>query len=629
MNPGLSPPAEQRSALSNELLLAVELIEAGGATRNPRPAISTAAADRGASRRTDNTVRPGAQGGPVGIIQSGHDNDVATEPDAGGHTPEPEGQAAGAPTDYREDDPSSLDEARWQLLWVDPRELVIGTNTRSEAALDRAFVGSIKDRGVREPIVVRRDGDGLLVVRKGQRRTLGAVQAGLDRVPVVVEPDPRGDQTAQEIDRIIDQLGENQHRTGLPETDEVAAHQQLLDLGLTAGQIARRTRTGTKRVRTTLAVAGSEQAATAMARYHLTLDQAAVVAEFDEPDVADELVAAAAASPGTFEHVAQRARDARAEAQLRAELAAQLEQAGVRLIDRPGPASRATIRALDQLRPAADAVPGVSLEEAGHAACPGHVAWLEQSWHGDPPVAISYGCQDWVRHGHAERWAGAGQTTTTGHLGRAAGPMSEEQKAERREVITNNRAWLSATNVRLRWLRQFLSRRTAPKDAATWIAVTLADGSHHLRRAMEDQHSRARDLLGLGDTEGQRWYRGCGRAHPIAEAAGTATPARATMLALAVLLAAFEEGTSKDTWRRRDADAVAYLTTLRGWGYELSEVEELVLAGTDEFPGDEDDDAGSPEDQTGEELGQSGDDAFVPDDPEPAREDAATPVAHR
>jgi ParB family chromosome partitioning protein len=491
---------------------------------------------------------------------------------------EPHNAAASEPDEAIASTVEPADPA-WTLQWVDPRTLVIGVNTRTDAALDKAFVGSIKDRGVREPIIARRDSDGALVVRKGQRRTLAAVRAGVERVPVVVEPDGAGDEAARQVDRILDQLAENQHRAGLPETDEVAAHQQLLDLGLTAGQIARRTRTGTNRVRTTLAIAGNAQAAKAMTHYHLSLDQAAVIAEFDEPAVIDELIAAATVSPGQFEHVAQRARDAHAEAQLRADLTTQLEQIGVRLIDLPEHGSRASIRALDQLRSTVDTAPGTPLEDAYHAGCPGHVAWLEHSWHSDLPVVITYGCQDWVRHGHAERWAASDQTTTTPQRGTAGGAMSEEQKVERREVIANNKAWTSATAVRQQWLRQFLARRTAPKDAPAWIAIMLAEGRHDLRRAMEDQHSLARDLLGMADVDGKpRWYRGGGRPHPIAEAAAqAASPARATVLALALLLAALEAGTSKETWRSPTSDSIAYLTALAGWGYDLSEVEQLAL----------------------------------------------------
>src|SRR6266540_6334772 len=159
--------------------------------------------------------------------------------------------------------------------------------------------------------------------------------------------------------------------------------------------------------------------------------------------------------------------------------------------------------------------------------------------------------------------------------GPVVGPMSEEQKAARRTVIANNRAWASATTVRRGWLRQFLARRTAPKDAPQWIATVLAEGGHDVRRAMEDHHCVACELLGLGE-EAASWYRGCGRPHPIAAAAAAATPTRATMLTLGVLLAALEAGTGPNSWRDPTPDTRTYLAALRGWGYELSDVERLV-----------------------------------------------------
>jgi ParB family chromosome partitioning protein len=138
-------------------------------------------------------------------------------------------------------------EALGQLMAVDPATLIIGANVRREVALDKPFLRSIADRGVREPIIARRRDDGALVVRKGKRRTLAAVEAGRPVVPVLVEPGTPEDDTetdapaAARIDRILDQLEVNHHRTGTSDADEVRAHQQLLDLGLSAGQIARRT----------------------------------------------------------------------------------------------------------------------------------------------------------------------------------------------------------------------------------------------------------------------------------------------------------------------------------------------------------------------------------------------------
>jgi hypothetical protein len=58
-----------------------------------------------------------------------------------------------------------------ELSWVDPRSLIVGVNIRGEANLDRHFVRDIADRGVREPIHVRRR-------PRGRPRT-----PGTERVP--------------------------------------------------------------------------------------------------------------------------------------------------------------------------------------------------------------------------------------------------------------------------------------------------------------------------------------------------------------------------------------------------------------------------------------------------------------
>jgi len=120
------------------------------------------------------------------------------------------------PDDNPDDTAADETMAVGELLWIDPRSLIVGVNVRGDAHLDRHFVADIAERGVREPITVRRNDEGELVVRKGKRRTLAAVEAGLPRVRVFVEPDPDpsdGD-TAGWVERIVDQLGENAHRVG-------------------------------------------------------------------------------------------------------------------------------------------------------------------------------------------------------------------------------------------------------------------------------------------------------------------------------------------------------------------------------------------------------------------------------
>ncbi|NMH75677.1 ParB N-terminal domain-containing protein [Pseudonocardia xinjiangensis] len=215
--------------------------------------------------------------------------------------------------------------------------MIIGANVRGGVVLDREFVRSIRDRGVREPIQVRRRADGALVVRKGKRRTLGAIEAGQALVRVLVDPegDPAGEDGAGQIERIVDQLEENLHRSSNSEAEEVAAHQQLLDLGLTAGQIARRTHTPVKRVKVTTSVARSELAAAVLARYDIPLDRVAVLAEFDDGteqgvEAVKALTVTAQSDPDQFDHVAQRLRDLREEKRLVAERVAELIAAGVR-----------------------------------------------------------------------------------------------------------------------------------------------------------------------------------------------------------------------------------------------------------------------------------------------------------
>jgi ParB family chromosome partitioning protein len=58
----------------------------------------------------------------------------------------------------------------------------------------------------------------------------------------------------------------------------------------------------------------------------------------------------------------------------------------------------------------------------------------------DERIVPVWVCTDFPGHGHAERYTAPGVTTT----GRVSGPMSEQQKAERREVIAYNKAWDSA-----------------------------------------------------------------------------------------------------------------------------------------------------------------------------------------
>jgi ParB family chromosome partitioning protein len=492
---------------------------------------------------------------------------------------------------------TTTDAGAEEILWVDPRELIIGDNVRLDTALDKGFVADIAERGVRQPVPVRREESGRLVVRTGQRRVLAAIEAGLVRVRALVEPEQLTDERAQSIDRILDQLGENEHRSALNDAEEARATQQLLGLGLTARQIARRRHIPAKRVSTAAAVAQNPVALDVLREGVLDLGQAAVVAEFTEDQAAvAALTTAAAQRPEQFHHIAQQLRDAREETRWRAELTATLTDQGVQIIDRPQDLFGGKIRQLSELRASPDTEPGTELTAQAHAGCPGHAAFLrERSWGPVAErVATVWVCTDFQGFGHAERYAPRGVSTN----GRVTGAMTEEQKAQRREVIANNKAWDSATIVRRDWLRSFLARQSAPKDAARWIAQTLAQGGYDVRKALEFHHPLAVELLGLKPSN--RVYARAER-HVIAAAAVKASPGRANMLTVAMLLAALEAGTDRHTWRRPTEEQIAYFHQLRSWGYTFSDVEMLILAAgqpdldESDTPAEDADRAGHPE----------------------------------
>ncbi|RLK58454.1 hypothetical protein [Actinokineospora cianjurensis] len=471
-----------------------------------------------------------------------------------------------------------------ELRWVDPRTLVVGANTRKKPELPKWFVDDIADRGVREPISVREPAPGNLVVRKGQRRTFGAIEVweralakGTEPkhklVPVLVEPELITDDVQAEIDRIIDQLGENEHRAPITDADEVYATQELLDLGLTAGQIARKRHIGTKRVKTVVEVARST-VAVEMLRTGIVenLAHAAVIAEFQDDEAAVEtLTSAATTRPEQFDHVAQQLRDRREEIRLRGKITAQLTEQGVTIIERPSSLHDGKVRKLDDLRPSAESPSGTDLTAEDHKGCRGHAAFVANfgSWR---PVAERFGaayvCTDFKAHGHVSRY----NSMTTGAT---SGPMTAEQKAKRKVVVTNNKAWRSAETVRRKWVRDFLGRKRAPKDGISWAVQMLAEGSHPVRKAMESDHALAIEMLGMPKPEFSAYHRR--EKHVISAAAENANPARSTTLLVALVVGALEKSTGTHTWRSPSSEAKAYFAQLESWGYSLSDVEQLVL----------------------------------------------------
>src|SRR5947209_7603263 len=108
---------------------------------------------------------------------------------------------------------------------LDPSTLLVDNNVR-QTRLDADFKASIRDLGVLVPIVAVRTADGGVRVRFGHRRVAAAIEAGRDRVPVVVVAD-EATTDAGEVDRLVTQWAENEHRAGLTTAEQVNVIAQL------------------------------------------------------------------------------------------------------------------------------------------------------------------------------------------------------------------------------------------------------------------------------------------------------------------------------------------------------------------------------------------------------------------
>jgi ParB family transcriptional regulator, chromosome partitioning protein len=431
---------------------------------------------------------------------------------------------------------------------VDPTQVIVEANVRTAAPLDKEFLASIRENGVLTPILARRDEQGILIVRAGQRRTLAAREAGLATIPAfVVDADESITQ------RIVQQLVENEHRTALTEGERAAAFQQLAFEGLSPQVIARRTATKPARVKQGLKVAESAFATAAIVEHQLTFDQAATLIEFEGADeTVANLIEVATSNPEQFAHAAQRARDDRARAEEVARVSVELREQGYTVLDRdPGYYDDTYTRITDLTKDGNPVTPDDLTEIDDRAV------FVRSYYSGE--VETIYYVTNFKAHGFKK----SSSTTTSG-------PMTDDDKAARRELIANNKAWASAEIVRREWLTSFLTRKALPKDAGLFIALGVTLHRTHVADAMSRGNSLAHQLLGI-ENDGSFW---------APDKLGThidGNPGKVQHIALAVVIGGIESHTSKDTWRHTSAPAAAYFAQLAAWGYAVSEVEQIVL----------------------------------------------------
>lgn len=486
------------------------------------------------------------------------------------------------PADTAADEATEAVQAE-ELLYLDPADIIIGTNVRTDLRVDhKEFRKSIKERGVLEAVTVYRNEDGQYVLLRGQRRTVTAAEVGTPTglIPARVVPQPA------DADRIGDQMVENIHRAGMREAEIVAGVEQLALLGVSAAQIAKRTSIDRPTVNAALAVTKADQSRNRLDSGDLTLEEAAIFAEFEHDPEAVERLENAKRWRRSLAHEAQRLRDDAAEREADAAEVERLRAEGVPVLSAEEVAKADEVLRIERL--VTD--DGESLPEEEWPNVPGARVQVVKEWvypedeyhevHEDDEPAEPY--QQYVPvwvvtdlDGSGLRRRGGGSSSTaSADEGGESEEEAEARREERRRVIANNKAWASAERVRREWLATFVARKTAPKSAEALICEAVVTGHHSLSKAMDHRHPMLFTLLGVDRPTG---YYGAGyeECHKIATKAST--PKAATMTTLAAVIAAWEATTGKHSWRNPTAWDARVLGALVEWGYQPSEVERILL----------------------------------------------------
>ena len=350
-------------------------------------------------------------------------------------------------------------------------------------------------------------------------------------------------------------------------SEEAVAIAQLAGFeGITQREIT--TMTGIKAgvVRTALKVAASEVATAIGERHDLRLDQLMVLAEFDaDAEAVKALTVTALKDPSRFDHLVAQLRRDRDDRAAYEKVARQVTESAVPLVELENgwwlPDNAAWLSEL--FGPEGSR----TLTPASHRKCPGHAAAVREA---DDGYEVAYLCLDPVGQGHIDQRRDRPTATEASSDG---GGMTDEQKAERRRVVTNNKAWEVATPVRREYVTELLARRSVPKGTLRYVTdVIMADPAG----IAAGDGDRVAALIGK-DTHPGSWDRTA-----AITLARDASDARLPLVLLAQVAASVEARFGeRQGWRHPTPALVDYLRFLATCGYGLSEVEQEVADGSE------------------------------------------------
>lgn len=419
---------------------------------------------------------------------------------------------------------------------VDPKTLTIAANARKDVSLPPEFLASVKELGVLQPIVVEATENGLHVLY-GQRRTLAAIEGGRNLVPVFISD------AQTESDRIAKQVAENEHRASMTDADRADAYQQLSLLGMSATAIAKRVSMPKAQVADALKAKSDTTSAGALDK-GLTIQQSVALAEFaDDPALVEKLEATALNDPGHFNYEAQKQRDARARQVILDQAKADATARNLTIVDED-PSAYYYSGPNAVLGDLSKADGSEVTEDYADAAYVGLTC-------SDTPVTVLV-VTDWKGRGFKKAGKGGG--------------MTDAQKAERKELIKNNRDMDTAITVRKAWVTELLARKIAPKGGGAFVAAAIANHSYTVSKGISNHLSLAGEFLGAKENEYGAYAKLAAR------------PGKAETATLAAVLAAFEADMTRQSWRTPQVAHRDYLNQLATWGYQPSDVEKIITA---------------------------------------------------
>ncbi|OZC62673.1 hypothetical protein CH267_00575 [Rhodococcus sp. 06-621-2] len=503
-------------------------------------------------------------------------------------------------------DTTSTAGAGEEFARLDPATLEVGPNVRDQVDTDsaefRALVDSIALHGVLQAISAIRDGENIVVI-DGQQRTLAAIEARAETVPVVIRT-VTGSAKAREITRLSQQVVANDRRIDLTEGQRAKAVTGMLELGVSVTKIAKTVQMDRDTVKTAAAAGRSQTALDALDNGQLDLEQAAIVATFEADGDHAAVSELLDGHRHHFRYTANRLLADRAERRERAEAAKPYAERGFTIADAEPYFADGQFRAEDliivaegessdgraitaeviEAHPTAWSVwlskgEQFTLTTTGEVIDEESIDWGTQ----DDPDAIAdeglHHCKD-VTIGQV--WTAEYFTTDPAAAGVAPGPVlaaalaeadadaaevdpddaaavaqaseqkrlaaeaahKEAERASRRRTVELNKASTAATEVRTEWLARFLTRKTLPKGAGKWITDTLVDEPGLLTQNKAPQYLA--QLLNVdvaavtGPTAGYPGSEDRAAREAIAPLIDKASETRAQVLLLAQVLAAYE-----------------------------------------------------------------------------------------